>query len=66
MTETDYDVCIIGGGIAGLVAAQDLRDRMVVLFEAADRVGGRMRSEPRGDYWLNLQVPRFRLAQHQS
>jgi protoporphyrinogen/coproporphyrinogen III oxidase len=25
----------------------------VVLLEAGDRLGGRMRSEPRGDYWLN-------------
>src|SRR5262245_7694958 len=54
MPEYDYDVCVIGGGIAGLVAAYELRDLRIVLFEATDRVGGRMRSEPRGDYWLNL------------
>src|SRR5262245_52946694 len=54
MPEYDYDVCVIGGGIAGLVAAYELRDLRIVLFEATDRVGGRMRTEPRGDYWLNL------------
>ena len=54
MPEYDYDVCVIGGGIAGLVAAYELRDYRLVLFEATDRVGGRMRTEPRGDYWLNF------------
>jgi protoporphyrinogen oxidase len=48
-----HDVVIIGGGIAGLSAARRLRHRDVVLLEAADRLGGRMRSEPCGRYWLN-------------
>jgi protoporphyrinogen/coproporphyrinogen III oxidase len=47
------DVVIIGGGIAGLAAAWRLRGRDVLLLEAGDRLGGRMRSEPSGDYWLN-------------
>jgi oxygen-dependent protoporphyrinogen oxidase len=47
------DVVIVGGGIAGLSAAWRLRHRDVLLLEAGDRLGGRMRSEPRGDYWLN-------------
>ena len=47
------DVVIVGGGIAGLAAAWRLRHRDVLLLEAGDRLGGRMRSEPRGDYWLN-------------
>lgn len=44
----------MGGGIAGLAAAWELRDRNVRLLEATDRLGGRIRSERRGDYWLNF------------
>src|SRR5918999_3873558 len=47
------DVVVIGGGIAGLSAAWRLRHRDVLLLEAGDRLGGRMRSEPCGEYWLN-------------
>ena len=53
------DVVIIGGGIAGLAAAWKLRDRDVVLLEAEDRLGGRLRSELRGDYWLNFGAHLF-------
>ena len=53
------DVVVVGGGIAGLAAAWALRDRDVVLLEAEQRVGGRIRSEPRGDYWLNLAAHLF-------
>ena len=48
------DAVVIGGGIAGLAAGWELRDRDVLLLEAADRTGGRIRSEPRGDGWLNF------------
>lgn len=47
------EVVIVGGGIAGLSAAWELRDRDVVVLEASDRAGGRMWSEPRDPYWLN-------------
>lgn len=47
------DAVIVGGGLAGLSAAWDLRDRNILVLESADRVGGRLRSEPRGDNWLN-------------
>jgi phytoene dehydrogenase-like protein len=40
------EVAVVGGGLAGLVAAHTLadRDRDVTLFERADSVGGRVRS----------------------
>ena len=58
MTER-RDVVVIGGGIAGLSAAWRLRHRDVLLLEAADRLGGRMRSDPHGDYWLNYGAHLF-------
>jgi len=47
------DVVIVGGGLAGLSAAWKLRHWDTVLLESGDRVGGRIRSERRGRYWLN-------------
>ncbi len=54
MSEVTHEVAIVGGGIAGLAAAWDLRNRDVVVLESSDRIGGRIRSERRGDYWLNV------------
>jgi protoporphyrinogen/coproporphyrinogen III oxidase len=54
-----HDVVIIGGGIAGLSAAWRLRHRDVLLLEAGARLGGRMRSDPRGEYWLNYGAHLF-------
>jgi protoporphyrinogen/coproporphyrinogen III oxidase len=48
------EAIVVGAGIGGLAAAWDLRDRDVLVLEAADRLGGRVHSEPRGPYWLNL------------
>jgi oxygen-dependent protoporphyrinogen oxidase len=48
------DAVVVGGGIAGLAAAWDLRSRDVLVLEASDRVGGRIRSEARDPYWLNV------------
>ena len=59
MTEGRYEAVIVGGGIAGLTAAWTLRDRRILVLEATARVGGRMRSEPRGPYWLNLGAHLF-------
>jgi protoporphyrinogen/coproporphyrinogen III oxidase len=53
------DVVIIGGGLAGLTAAWRLRDRDAVLLEAEGRVGGRIRSESRGQYFLNWGAHTF-------
>jgi protoporphyrinogen/coproporphyrinogen III oxidase len=53
------DVVVIGGGIAGLAAAWRLRHRDVLLLESGDRLGGRMRSDPRGGYWLNYGAHLF-------
>lgn len=53
------DVVIVGGGIAGLTAAWRLRHRDVLLLEAGDRLGGRMRSDLAGDYWLNYGAHLF-------
>lgn len=47
------DVVIVGGGLAGLSAAWRLRHWDITLLEADTRVGGRIKSERRGQYWLN-------------
>jgi oxygen-dependent protoporphyrinogen oxidase len=47
------DVVVIGGGPSGLSAAWGLRDLDILLLEERPRLGGRLKSEPRGDYWLN-------------
>lgn len=50
------ETIIVGGGIAGLVAANVLADRgaKVTLLEAAPDAGGRARSEPHAGGILNL------------
>lgn len=47
------DVVVVGAGLAGLSAAWRLRHWDTLVLESADRVGGRIRSERRGSYWLN-------------
>jgi protoporphyrinogen/coproporphyrinogen III oxidase len=59
MAAMTRDVVVIGGGIAGLAAAWRLRHRDVLLLEAGDRLGGRMRSDVSGDYWLNYGAHLF-------
>ncbi len=49
-----YDAVVVGAGIGGLAAAWFLRDKDVLVLESTDRPGGRIRSEPRDPYWLNL------------
>ncbi|MGX8012432.1 FAD-dependent oxidoreductase [Mesorhizobium sp. ORM8.1] len=54
MTNTTYDAIVIGGGPAGIAAAWELRDRRILVLERTNRLGGRLYSLGRGDYWLNL------------
>lgn len=58
-TSEPLDAIVVGGGIAGLTAAWRLRHRRVLLLEAESRVGGRMFSLTRGDYWLNFGAHLF-------
>ena len=53
-------VAIVGGGIAGLTAALTLQDKGLAstVYEAADRLGGRMHSD-RSGYWDDGQVSEF-------
>lgn len=48
-TPIDVDVCIVGAGYAGLVAARRLNERgsSLGVLEARDRVGGRIWTEER-------------------
>ncbi|MCB9476378.1 MAG: protoporphyrinogen oxidase [Deltaproteobacteria bacterium] len=54
MTQHPHDTIVIGGGIAGLVAAYRLREagRSVLVLEANERVGGNIHTTGDGDYRL--------------
>lgn len=52
--QTEFDTIIVGAGLAGLAAAWELRSRKIVVLESETRTGGRLRSETRNPYWLNL------------
>ncbi|MDV6281701.1 NAD(P)/FAD-dependent oxidoreductase [Rhodococcus jostii] len=47
------DVVVVGAGLAGLSAGWRLRHWDTLVLESEERVGGRIRSERRGSYWLN-------------
>jgi len=50
-TEREVDVVVVGAGLAGLVAARNVRSAgaSVAVLEARDRVGGRLLNEPLDD-----------------
>lgn len=53
------DVVVVGGGIAGLTAAWQLRDLDALVLEAEDRVGGRIKSFSRGEHWVSVGAHMF-------
>src|SRR5690606_32029320 len=46
-TEVGHDVIIVGGGLAGLTAAQELFGQEVLLLEKEPRLGGRVHTKER-------------------
>ena len=53
------DVVVVGAGIAGLTAAVKLQDLDILVLESEDRVGGRIKSEQRGAYWVSVGAHMF-------
>jgi protoporphyrinogen/coproporphyrinogen III oxidase len=53
------DVVVVGGGIAGLTAAWQLRDLDTLVLEAENRVGGRIKSFDRGPHWISVGAHMF-------
>lgn len=60
-TEPDFDIAVVGGGIAGLVAARECAKRglSVAIFEARDTVGGCVGRVALGDLTLDTGAEGF-------
>ncbi|MGW5150375.1 flavin monoamine oxidase family protein [Rhodococcus koreensis] len=53
--EETTEVVVVGAGMAGLTAATTLsQETDVVVLESTDRVGGRVETVRKGDYWINV------------
>lgn len=54
--DNKIDVIIVGGGLAGLTAASFLADagKRVVLYEKAQQLGGRAKTQEKDGYYFNL------------
>jgi oxygen-dependent protoporphyrinogen oxidase len=53
MTDVDTDIVVLGGGLAGMTAAYELRDLDPVVLESRHRVGGRTKSIGDSHAWVN-------------
>ena len=55
MKKQDYNICIVGAGISGLIAARVLENNgyTPTLIEATDRVGGRVKTDIVNGYQLD-------------
>jgi phytoene dehydrogenase-like protein len=56
LSENKHKYIVIGGGISGLIAAKELRDKgedSVLVIEASDKVGGRIRTDEVNGYLLD-------------
>ena len=62
---TSHDVIVVGAGAAGLYAAKTLQGLgyEVLIIEAADRIGGRIKSETLGDMRVELGAEEHYLAE---
>ncbi|MBK0422263.1 FAD-dependent oxidoreductase [Leucobacter sp. CSA2] len=61
MPDAPIRIAVVGGGIAGLVAARDLAraGAEVVVFEAEDRLGGKLRAAPLGSGAFDIGAEAF-------